>query len=104
MAYSSYANARAALSSTLQQLLLPKSRHASRFTRSRASDACLSFLKSLLQDFVDVVIDFVQLLLLDIAFSQEALCVLLVGVLMGTNSLQHQPASLGMHCSAVKRS
>lgn len=34
-----------------------------------------------------IVIDLVQLLLLDVALSKQALCVLLVGVLMSTDCL-----------------
>ena len=49
--------------------------------------ACLGFFKSLLQDVVYIVINLVQLLLLDVALSKQAVCVLLVGVLVSTNCL-----------------
>ena len=49
--------------------------------------AHLSFLKGLLQDVVHIIVDLVQLLLLDVALSNQALCVLLVRVLVRANCL-----------------
>ena len=61
----------------------------------KTSGACLSLFKGLLQDVVDVFIDFVQLLLLDVALGQQALSVLLVGVLVCTDCLHTNTCCLG---------
>ena len=47
----------------------------------------LGFLKGLLQDVVDILVDLVQLVLLDVALLQQPLGILLVGVLMRPNRL-----------------
>ena len=47
----------------------------------------LGFLKGLLQDVVDVLVNLVQLVLLDVALLQQTLGILLVGVLMRPDCL-----------------
>ena len=47
----------------------------------------LGFLKGLLQDVVDILVNLVQLVLLDVALLQQTLGILLVGVLMSPDRL-----------------
>ena len=47
----------------------------------------LGFLKGLLQDVVDILVNLVQLVLLDVALLQQPLGILLVGVLMRPDGL-----------------